>query len=122
MPSAGHSTGLNTTASWQSTSLSSLSKWQPPIPNGPIFLALDNVITHDAKVVRAWLKANPRVRILWLPKYAAHDANPVERIRGLMKGKVAANRLSGNINELTNTARRFFTELAPHPVQLLQAA
>jgi transposase len=91
-------------------------------PNGPIFLTLDNVITHDAKIVRAWLKANPRVRILWLPKYAAHDANPVERIWGLMKDKVAANRLSGNINELTNTARRFFDELAPHPVQLLQVA
>ena len=87
-------------------------------PTGPIFLVLDNVITHDAKVVRAWLGANPRVHVLWLPKYAAHDANPVERIWGLMKAKVAANRLSGNILELTDTARRFFTELAPHPVQL----
>jgi transposase len=90
-------------------------------PNGPIFLALDNVITHDAKVVRAWLSSNPRVLILWLPKYAAHDANPVERIWGLMKAKVAANRLSGNINELTDTARRYFAELAPHPVRLDQA-
>ncbi|MHB0870191.1 MAG: IS630 family transposase [Chloroflexota bacterium] len=87
-------------------------------PNGPIFLALDNVVTHDAKVVRAWLKANPRVRVLWLPKYAAHEANPVERIWGLMKAKVAANRLSGNIDELTDKARRFFAELAPHPVQM----
>jgi transposase len=87
-------------------------------PTGPIFLALDNVISHDAKVVRAWLKANPRVHTLWLPKYAAHEANPVERIWGLMKAKVAANRLSGNINELTSTAHRFFAELAPHPVHL----
>jgi transposase len=87
-------------------------------PVGPLFLVMDNVITHDAKVVRAWLKANPRVQILWLPKYAAHDANPVERIWGLMKGDVAANRLAGNIIELTNAARRFFHELAPHPVQL----
>ena len=89
-------------------------------PKGPIFLAFDNVITHDAKVVRAWLAANPRVRVLWLPKYAAHDANPVERIWGLMKGEVAANRLSGSIDELTAAARRFFAELAPHPVRLPQ--
>lgn len=89
-------------------------------PSGPIFLALDNVITHDARVVRAWLKDNPRVRILWLPRYAAHDANPVERIWGLMKAKVAANRLSGSIDELASTGRRFFAELAPHPVQLPQ--
>ena len=34
------------------------------------------------------------------------------------KAKVAANRLSGNISELTDTARRFFDELAPPPVQL----
>jgi transposase len=89
-------------------------------PGGPIFLVLDNVITHDAKVVRAWLRANPRVRVLWLPKYAAHEANPVERIWGLMKARVAANRLSGSIDELTNTARQFFAELAPHPVHLPQ--
>lgn len=90
-------------------------------PSGPIFLVLDNVITHDAKVVRAWLAANPRVRVLWLPKYAAHEANPVERIWGLMKAEVAANRLSGNIDELAKAARRFFAELAPHPVHLGQA-
>jgi transposase len=87
-------------------------------PTGPIFLVLDNVITHDAKVVRAWLNSNARVHVLWLPKFAAHEANPVERIWGLMKAKVAANRLSGNIDELVHTARRFFAELAPHPVQL----
>jgi transposase len=90
--------------------------------NGPIFLVLDNVITHDARVVRAWLAANPRVHLLWLPKYAAHDANPVERIWGLMKAAVAANRLSGNIHELTGAAHRFFRELAPHPVHLPESS
>ncbi len=91
-------------------------------PTGPLYLALDNVKTHDAKVVRAWLNANPRVQMLWLPKYAAHEVNPVERIWGLMKDKVAANRLSGSIGELTKTARDFFAGLAPYPVQLPQAA
>ncbi len=91
-------------------------------PSGPLDLAMDNVKLHDAKVVRAWLAANPRVRVLWLPTYAAHDANPVERIWGLMKDDVAANRLAGSIAELTVAAHRFFAALAPHPVSLPLAA
>ncbi len=91
-------------------------------PEGPLYLAMDNVTMHDAKVVRAWLSANPRVRVLWLPKYAAHDANPVERIWGLMKHDVAANRLAGSIEELTAVAHRFFADLAAHPVSLPLAA
>ena len=85
-------------------------------PAGPLVLVMDNVRMHDAKVVRRWLAAHPRVSVLWLPKYAAHDANPVERLWGLMKDDVAANRLAGGIAELTATARRFFATLAPHPV------
>ncbi len=85
-------------------------------PAEPLVLVMDNVRMHDAKVVRRWLAAHPRVTVLWLPKYAAHDANPVERIWGLMKDDVAANRLAGGIEELTAIARRFFATLTPHPV------
>jgi transposase len=91
-------------------------------PTGALYLALDNVKMHDAKVVRAWLAANPRVQVLWLPKYAAHEVNPVERIWGLMKDDVAANRLAGSIEELTAKARRFFADLGAHPVSLPLAA
>jgi transposase len=87
-------------------------------PSGPLVLVLDNVRMHDAKVVRAWLAAHPRVRVLWLPRYSAHDANPAERIWGLMKDAVAADRLAGSIEELTAAAHRFFDRLAPHPVLL----
>jgi transposase len=91
-------------------------------PTGRLVLVLDNVRTHAAKVVRAWLAANPRVTLLWLPTYAAHEANPVERIWGLLKGAVAADRLAGSIDELTRAARRFLTQLASHPVPLPEAA
>jgi hypothetical protein len=43
-------------------------------------LVLDNVITHDAKLVRHWL-AQPeqaRFRVLWLSKYCAHEHDPIE--------------------------------------------
>jgi hypothetical protein len=35
-----------------------------------------------------------------------------------MKSAVASDRLAGSIEELVATARRFFAELAPHPVKL----
>ena len=85
-------------------------------PAERLVLAMDNVQTHHAKVVRAWLAAHPRVTVLWLPTYAAHDANPVERIWGLLKGEVAANRLAGTLAALVAVARRFFATLPPHPV------
>jgi transposase len=89
-------------------------------PAGEVILVLDNVITHDAKLVRAWL-ARPehaRVRLLWLPKYGAHEHNPIERVWGLLKDKVAANRLHGSIDALVEVADRFLAETrfrAPHP-------
>lgn len=92
-------------------------------PQGRLILVMDNVPTHSAKVVKSWLGMNPRVEVLWLPKYAAHDANPAERIWGLMKDAVAANRLSGSIDELVASAVRFFARnLSPHPVIMPMAA
>ena len=70
---------------------------------------------HDAKVVRAWRAANPRVAVRGLPAYAAHDANPVARLWGLLQGAVAATRLAGSLAALTVAAHRFFATLAPHP-------
>ncbi|HZO26111.1 MAG TPA: IS630 family transposase [Chloroflexota bacterium] len=90
-------------------------------PVGEVVLVLDNVITQDAKLVRAWL-ARPehaRFRFLWLPKYSAHEHNPIERVWGLMKDAVAANRLHGSIDLLVEEADRFFassTFQAPHPL------
>jgi transposase len=94
-------------------------------PTGEVVLVLDNVITHDAKVVRRWLAAHPRFRILWLPKYSAHEHNPIERVWGLLKDRVAANRLHGSIDALVASAEHFFTDLdypAPHPVADATAA
>jgi hypothetical protein len=51
-------------------------------PTGPLSLALDQAPAHTAKVVQTWLKTHPQVTLLWLPKYAAHEINPVERIWG----------------------------------------
>jgi transposase len=85
-------------------------------PTGPLYLALDNVARHKAKVVQRWLAAHPRVHPLWLPKYAAHEANPAERIWGLLKTDLAANRLAGTLAALVAEAHRFFHDLPLYPV------
>ena len=83
-----------------------------------LYLALDGAPAHTAKVVERWLAAHPRLIVLRLPPYAAHQEHPVERIWGLMQDAVAADRLEGSITVLVVAARQFFTELAPHPVKL----
>jgi transposase len=89
-------------------------------PVGAVALVLDNVITHDAKLVRQWL-ARPehaRFRLLWLPKYTAHEHNPIERVWGLLKDTIAANRLHGSIDALVAEAERYLAETrfrAPRP-------
>ena len=80
-------------------------------PTGSLVFVLDSAPAHTAKVVQKWLAQHDRVEQLWLPKYAAHEANPVERVWGLMKDAVAANRLCGSIDLLTQAARRFFQDL-----------
>jgi hypothetical protein len=86
-------------------------------PDGSLFLVLDHAPCHAAKVVRRWAAAHPQVQLLWLPKYAAHQANPVERIWGLLKRAVAADRLEADLPTLVRIARRFCADLAPHPVK-----
>jgi transposase len=96
-------------------------------PAGEVVLVLDNVSTHDAKVVRRWLAqpAHARVRLLWLPKYSAHEHNPIERVWGLLKDAVAANRLAGSIDALAAEAERFLATrrfAAPCPLPTTAAA
>jgi transposase len=96
-------------------------------PSGAVVLVLDNVVTHDAKLVRQWLArpGHARFRLLWLPKYTAHEDNPIERVWGLLKDAVAANRLHGSIDLLVAQAERYLSEThfrAPYPADQTAAA
>ena len=92
-------------------------------PTGRVYIALDGAPAHTAKVVQRWADAHPRVTLLRLPTSAAHDENPVERVWGLMKDAVAANRLAGSMEDLVHAATRFLTEMTTEqPVFLPIAA
>jgi hypothetical protein len=74
-------------------------------------------------VLQRWAEAHPRVLLLRLPTYAAHVENPVERVWGRMKDAVAANRLTGSMDQLIRAATRFFREMTTEqPVFLPIAA
>jgi transposase len=91
-------------------------------PAARLYIALDGAPAHTAKVVQRWAEAHPRVILLRLPTYAAHDENPVERVWGRMKDAVAANRLAGSMDQLIHAATRFFTEMTTEQPVLLPIA
>ena len=90
-------------------------------PGRPILLVLDNASIHKAKVVAAWLKAHPTVELLWLPAYAGHEHNPVEKVWWRLKGQVAANRLHGSIDALVDAVHAFFASFTPEAALQLTA-
>jgi transposase len=58
-------------------------------PTAPVaVLVLDNVLIHRSKLVQAWLRAHPRMRLLYRARYSPHH-NPVERIWGALKVALA---------------------------------
>lgn len=53
-----------------------------------VFLILDNLNVHKAKVVRDWLKANKqRIEVFYLPPYTP-ERNPSEYFNGDLKGAI----------------------------------
>jgi putative transposase len=69
-------------------------------PDQPLILVLDNVSYHHSATVMALLSLlQPRVQVLWLPKYSP-DMNPIERFWLHLKNAVYANRLFASLAHL----------------------
>jgi transposase len=81
-------------------------------PVGPIVLIIDNYSSHTAKVVQEWLAEQPRIHLLYLPKYCSH-LNPVGQIWLQLKNTVAANRLYNSMKILLETVVAFFDAMTP---------
>jgi transposase len=79
---------------------------------GPIYVILDNVSIHISRVVRCWLAEHPRLQLVYLPTYAGHALNPVEKVWWLLKHRVAANRCFNNLAALIRFIRRHFDTLS----------
>ena len=88
-------------------------------PTGAVVIALDSASAHTAKRIRRWVAAHPRFHLLWLPKYTAHEINPVEHIWGHLKTTIAANRYYGQIERLVEAAQRYFAARSPEQMRRL---
>lgn len=81
-------------------------------PTGPIYVILDNVSIHTSRAVRSWLAEHPRLELVFLPTYAGHALNPIEKVWWLLKHKVAANRCFKNLAALIRFIRRHLDTLS----------
>lgn len=79
-------------------------------PTGPIILILDNATYHTARDVLKWLEKHPRLRVLWLPRYAP-ELNPVDRIWWYLKQKVVANHCYPTIEALMEAVKAFLDQM-----------
>jgi transposase len=69
-------------------------------PDDPLIVVLDNVSYHKSASVMATLSVlEPRVQVIWLPKYSP-DMNPIERYWLHLKNQVYANRLFSSLPHL----------------------
>lgn len=88
-------------------------------PTGELLVVVDNASYHTAKATVAWLKAHPRVLLLYLP-VRRPDLNPVEPIWNGLKTAVSANRSFSDLVTLGYFIRDHFATLAT--VDFLQQA
>jgi transposase len=101
--------------------VASLEQLAAAYPERPLLLVLDDASIHTAKLVQAWLAEHPRVEPGYLPSYSGHEQNPVERVWGRLKDKVAANRLHGSLDALVATVHAFFASFTPEDALRLAA-
>lgn len=91
-------------------------------PDKPLMLVLDNATIHKSKAVMEWLTEHPNVQLLYLPTYAGHKENPVEKVWWRLKSQIAANRLHQDVDALVASVHQFFTSFTPQAARQLVSA
>jgi transposase len=74
---------------------------------GMIYVLVDNCSIHTSKATLKWLASNPRVQLVYLPAYAGHKYNPVEKVWWGLKGALA-NSSHKTLERLDEAIRRHF--------------
>jgi transposase len=63
-----------------------------------IVLIVDNVRYHHAKLLKRFVKNNPRIEIMYLPPYSP-ELNPIERVWWYMRKSITHNRYLMTLKE-----------------------
>jgi transposase len=83
--------------------------------NRKIFLILDNMKVHHAKLVQEWLKQHKeKIELFFLPPYSPQH-NPDEYLNGNLKRELAKKGYSKNRDELESKARGIMKKFQLNP-------
>jgi transposase len=81
---------------------------------GPFILLWDRGRSHKHQLVRAWLTAHPRCRIVWFPPYAP-DLNPSGASLELPEVRRLANFAPDTTKDIQTAVRHERRRVARHP-------
>jgi transposase len=84
-----------------------LLKKYPEIEN-TIYWIVDNAKYHRAKIFKEWLKAHPRIKMLFLPSYSP-NLNLIERLWKFFNEKVRCNQYFEKFSDFVLKANDFFS-------------
>ena len=79
-----------------------------------LIVVMDQAPPHTSKKTRAWIAAQPRLHVFYLPKYSP-DWNPDEKVWNHLKRQELSSHQAKNKNELTQLARRKLQSMAKRP-------
>ncbi len=86
-------------------------------PTGPdtgmIYVIADNASIHHSAALCHWLIVHPRIQMVYLPTYAGHLLNPVEKVWWQLKRFIAANRNFHSLPELDAAIMRCLNAFTP---------
>jgi transposase len=83
-----------------------------------IFLIIDNLKAHHAKIVTDWLeKHKAEIEVFYLPPYAP-EYNPDERLNGNLKRELVKKGYSVNENEIESKARSTMESFQNNPAHV----
>lgn len=81
-----------------------------------IYLFTDGAPAHIAKEVKEFLKAHPRLNVIFLPAYSP-DLNPAEQLWNHTRIKCLNNRLFMSVKQMNATLDWFFRSLGPPEIK-----
>jgi transposase len=82
-------------------------------PIGTICVVADNASIHHSVTLCHWLTLHPRIQMIYLPTYAGHLLNPVEKVWWQLKRFIAANCNFHSLPELDASIMRCLDAFTP---------
>ena len=82
-------------------------------PGQVLYVLVDNASIHTSKLTLKWVAEHPEVCLVYLPTYAGHKYNPIEKVWWYMKAKVSGCLGYRTLAELDEAIHRHFRGRTP---------